>query len=130
MIDSNQRAPVPGREPRRRGALVPPRLQGDHRGDAVHVQEDRTADRPGDLPASCKPNRGPAGAPLFLINHWITTDPVPLPSNARKVNAYKPLLARAQECQRIRHHLPNLLAVNFYREGDVFAVVNKLNGVR
>jgi hypothetical protein len=82
-----------------------------------------------ELPASCEPNRGPAGAPMFLINHWISTDPVPLPSNAAKVNAYKPLLARAQECQSLRKHLPNLIAVNFYREGDVFKVVNKLNGV-
>ena len=82
-----------------------------------------------ELPASCKPNRGPEGAPMFLINHWISTDPVPLPSNAAKVNAYKPLLARAQECQSLRKHLPNLIAVNFYREGDVFKVVNKLNGV-
>ena len=81
------------------------------------------------LPASCKPNRGPEEAPMFLINHWISTDPVPLPSDAAKVNAYKPLLARAQECRRLRKHLPNLLAVNFYREGDVFKVVNKLNGV-
>jgi hypothetical protein len=82
-----------------------------------------------DLPASCKPNRGPDEAPMFLINHWISTDPIPLPSQATKVNAYKPLLARAQECQSLRKHLPNLLAVNFYREGDLFRVVNNLNGV-
>jgi hypothetical protein len=81
------------------------------------------------LPASCKPNRGPEGAPLFLVNHWISTDPIPLPSNAAKVNAYKPLLARLRECERIRHHLPNLVAVNFYRTGDVFKVVDALNGV-
>jgi hypothetical protein len=81
------------------------------------------------LPASCKPNRGPDEAPMFLINHWISTDPVPRPSDATKVNAYKPLLARAQECESLRKHLPNLLAVNFYREGDVFKVVNRLNGV-
>jgi hypothetical protein len=81
------------------------------------------------LPASCRSNRGHEGAPLFLINHWISTDPVPLPSHAAQVNAYKPLLARAQECERIRHHLPNLLAVNFYREGDLFKVVDTLNGV-
>jgi hypothetical protein len=85
---------------------------------------------PDKLPASCKPNRGPDEAPMFLINHWISTDPVPLPSNAREVNAYKPLLARAKECQRIRHHLPNLLAVNFYREGEVFKVADELNGLR
>ncbi len=85
---------------------------------------------PQDLAASCQPNRGPAnGAPLFLINHWISTDPVPLPTNAAKVNAYGPLLQRARDCERIRHHLPNLLAVNFYREGDLFRVVNTLNGV-
>ena len=31
---------------------------------------------------------------------------------------------------RIRGHLPNLLAVNFYKEGDVFKVADELNGVR
>jgi hypothetical protein len=85
---------------------------------------------PEDLPSSCKANRGPAAAPLFLINHWISTDPFPRPSDAAKVNAYDPLLRRAQECQRLRKHFPNLLAVNFYRQGDVFRVVNRLNGVK
>jgi hypothetical protein len=81
------------------------------------------------LAASCKPNRGADGAPLFLVNHWISTDPVPLPSNAAKVNAYDPLLARMRECQSIRHHLPNLVAINFYRRGDLFRVVDALNGL-
>ena len=82
------------------------------------------------LPASCRPNRGPANAPLFLINHWISTDPVPRPSDAAKVNAYVPLLKRARTCARLRSHVPNLLAVNFYLEGEVFRVVDELNGVR
>jgi hypothetical protein len=81
------------------------------------------------LAASCRPNRGPSRAPLFLINHWVSTDPVPRPSDASKVNAYEPLLRRARDCERIRHHLPNLLAVNFYKRGDVFRVVDTLNGV-
>ena len=84
---------------------------------------------PDNLEASCAPNRGPEGAPLFLMNHWITTDPLPLPSQASQVNAYDPLLKRARECQRIRHHLPNLVAVDFYRRGDLFRVVDTLNGV-
>jgi hypothetical protein len=84
---------------------------------------------PAKLPKSCEPNRGPVNAPLFLVNHWITTDPVPLPSQAAQVNAYKPLLRRVRECQRLRHHFPNLIAVNFYRRGDLFKVVDKLNGV-
>ncbi len=86
--------------------------------------------RPAELPASCKPNRGPGSAPLFLVNHWVTTDPLGLPSNAAKVNAYEPLLRRARECQRLRHRMPNVLAVDFYREGDLFRVVDTLNGVR
>ena len=81
------------------------------------------------LPKSCEPNRGPEGAPSFLLNHWISTDPIPKPSDAAKVNAYDPLLARARECMRIRDHLPNLVAVNFYRKGDVFRVVDTLNGI-
>jgi hypothetical protein len=84
---------------------------------------------PDKLDKSCEPNRGPEGAPLFLLNHWITTDPVPLPSNAAKVNAYDPLLARVRACRRVRDHVANLVAVNFYREGDVFRVVDTLNGI-
>ena len=85
---------------------------------------------PSELAASCVPNRGPAsGAPLFLLNHWISTDPIPLERDATTVNAYGSLLRRAQECQRIRGHLPNLVAVNFYKQGDLFRVVNTLNGL-
>jgi hypothetical protein len=84
---------------------------------------------PANFAATCRKNRGPADAPLFLINHWITTDPVPLPSNAARVNAYDPLLARARKCQRDRGRFPNLIAVDFYARGDVFRVVDTLNRV-
>jgi hypothetical protein len=82
-----------------------------------------------DLAATCKPNRGPAKAPMFLVNHWITTDPVPLPSYAEQVNAYRPLMRRLRRCERIRHHIPNLVAVNFYRRGDLLRAVDALNRV-
>jgi hypothetical protein len=86
--------------------------------------------KPAKLPASCAPNRGPKqGAPMFLVNGWISTNPAPLPSNAAKVNAYQPLLRRLRECQRLRHHIPNLVAVDFYRKGDVFKAVDALNGI-
>jgi hypothetical protein len=84
---------------------------------------------PSNTAATCRPNRGPADAPIFLVNHWITTDPVPLPSQAAQVNAYGPLIHRLRECRRIRHHIPNLIAVNFYSRGDLFRAVNTLNGV-
>jgi hypothetical protein len=84
---------------------------------------------PDGLPASCRANRGPEGAPLFLLNHWINTDPAPRPSNAALVNAYEALLGRARACARLRGRTPNLLAVDFYRRGDVFRVADTLNGV-
>ena len=82
---------------------------------------------PAKLPASCRDNRGPKDAPLFLVNHWITTDPVPKPSNAAKVNALEPLLRRLEECQKLRGQIPNLVAVDFYRRGDLFGAVRALN---
>ena len=82
-----------------------------------------------ELPASCRPNRGTSGAPLFLVNHWVNTDPLPRPSNAAVVNAYDALLRRARSCERLRGRRANLLAIDFYREGDVFGVVDALNGI-
>lgn len=79
---------------------------------------------------SCSANRGTASASLFLINNWIETAPAPKPSNAQIVNAYDFLLKRAQQCQQERHMLPNLLAVDFYRTGDLFKVVEVLNGIK
>jgi len=78
---------------------------------------------------SCRSNRGTGSASLFLINNWIETAPAPKPSNAQIVNAYDFLLKRAQECQRERHMLPNLLAVDFYKTGDLFKVVETLNRI-
>jgi hypothetical protein len=85
---------------------------------------------PDNLEKSCRPNRGPDDAPLFLMNHWISTDPIPRPSDASKVNAYDALLARARACKRVRRHLPNLVAVNFYLRGELFRVVDALNGLK
>jgi len=84
---------------------------------------------PAELPASCRENRGPPTAALFLLNHWITTDPVPRPSDSATVNAYEPLLARARKCEQLRGRKMGLIAVDFYKEGDVFRVVDTLNGV-
>ena len=79
---------------------------------------------------SCLPNRGGTAGSLFQINHWIETTPTPKPSNAAMVNAYDFLLRRAQQCAEERHHLPNILAVDFYRTGDLFKVARKLNGLQ
>lgn len=78
---------------------------------------------------SCRPNRGGTEGSLFLLNHWIDTAPAPKPSNAAVVNGYDFLLDRAKRCAQERGHLPNVTAVDFYGTGDLFRVVDELNGV-
>jgi hypothetical protein len=77
---------------------------------------------------SCRPNRGGTSGSLFQINHWIETTPAPQPTNAEIVNAYDFLLQRARECRRVRKHVPNVIAVDFYDVGDVVRVARTLNG--
>jgi hypothetical protein len=84
------------------------------------------AKRPSQL--SCEPNRGSPDNSLFLLNHWINTDPKPLPKIASLVNRNSFLLERAQRCESERGLLPNVLAVDFYREGDLLSVARTLNG--
>jgi len=77
---------------------------------------------------TCDRGRGPDDAPLFQLNHWVQRV-APDPADAAVVNAYDFLLARARQCQEERGLLPNFVAVNFYSIGDLFAVVDTLNGL-
>ena len=79
---------------------------------------------------SNKPNRGGKKGSLLLMNHWIETTPAPLPSNAEIVNAYDFLLKRARACRKERGMIPNLIAVDFYRTGDLVGVVRTMNGIK
>ena len=63
----------------------------------------------------------------FLMNNWVDTTPAPKPSNAKIVNDYEALLARAKECRAARGRWPNLVAVDFYRTGDLFRAARELN---
>jgi hypothetical protein len=81
-------------------------------------------------PASCDPNRGGTAGSLLLVNHWVDTSPAPRVSIARRVNAREFLERRLERCRRTRAMLPNIVAVDFYREGDAAPVVDELNGVR
>ncbi len=93
-------------------------------------QRPRQLTDPAELAASCEPNRGPDDASLFLINHWIDTSPAPRPSNAAKVNSPQVLRRRIAECESLRGLPAGLIAVDFYRQGDVFEAVDELNGER
>jgi hypothetical protein len=78
---------------------------------------------------SCAPNRGPADAPLFQINHWITNKQPPNEKQALAVNAAGPLLSWVRQCQRERQRFPTIIGVNFFSQGDLIRVVNTVNGV-
>ncbi len=78
---------------------------------------------------SCDLNRGSRSDPLFMINNWIASFTT-LVSSARTVNAYSQLMPYVERCRSERGQIPNYIAVNYYNEGDLFRVVNQLNGVR
>ena len=63
------------------------------------------------------------------MNHWVDTSPAPQPTNAKIVNQKQFLMDRVRMCEDIRGLQPNIIAVDFYEEGDVLGVVDKLNGV-
>lgn len=83
-----------------------------------------------EAPASCEPNRGGTAGSLLLINHWVDTPPLPLVSIARRVNAHDFLAGRVARCRERRAMLPNVVAVDFYREGAAAQVVDELNRLR
>jgi hypothetical protein len=78
-------------------------------------------------PASCRPNRGGTAGSLLLVNHWVDTSPAPRPTNARVVNSRAFLTRRLETCRSLRRMMPNVVAVDFYRQGDARAVVDELN---
>jgi hypothetical protein len=77
---------------------------------------------------SCRPNRGTAHSPIFQINNWIERIPRS-PDQAGRVNDFDTLTKRARMCERVRGLLPNIIAVDHYDRGDLFGVINELNGL-
>ncbi len=78
---------------------------------------------------SCDLNRGSEGNDLFLLNHWVGTEAgLPSIENSKLVNQSETLLTRAQQCQDESGQLPNYIMVDFYEHGDLFAVVDTMNG--
>ena len=100
-------------------------------GAGVHAAWSLWADTPysfNDVSAfSCELNRGSVENPLFLINHWL--GPLPTPEAADAVNVAAVLEARARECVEVWGRPVNFLGVDFYDRGDLFAVVDRLNGI-
>jgi hypothetical protein len=95
---------------------------------AFELFSDTTFRAASDADLTCTVNRGPADAPLFLLNHWIATNPVDI-SDARRLNSADFLLPRARRCAEERDRRVNVIAVNFASTGDLLEVVDELNEV-
>ncbi len=79
---------------------------------------------------TCDLNRGESTHQLFLLNHWVGTAlGLPDPASAADVNGEAILGMRAAECRTQTGHIPNFVAVDFYEQGDLFKVVDTLNGL-
>jgi hypothetical protein len=78
---------------------------------------------------SCRRERGSASSPLLLLNYWLGNGFRSLVTDARAINAYDVLSPYVSRCREERGRIPNFVAVNFYDEGDLFRVVDELNGV-
>lgn len=76
----------------------------------------------------CDPNRGNADNALFLLNHFLTSPFGGSLELAEMVNFNPLFIDRARQCELEGNALPNFVAVDFYDVGDLFPVVDALNG--
>ena len=67
----------------------------------------------------CQPNRGPASAPLLLINHWVSKKGLADPAAASRANHRTVLEDRMERCIEERGLFPTIVAVDFAGRGDL-----------
>ncbi len=77
---------------------------------------------------SCNRNRGSLSNPLFILNHFLTNF-IGSPALANQVNHNPLFIDRALQCESESGRLPNFVTVDFHDIGDLFDVVDTLNGV-
>ena len=62
---------------------------------------------------------------FFLMNHWKNSDAdLPSKANAEDFNTYESLMDRFSQCD---DKIPNVVAVDFWSEGDVLPFVKEVN---
>ncbi len=84
------------------------------------------AESPSEL--SCELGRGSRSNSIFVLNHFLTA-PVAMRSLAEMINHDPFFIDQARRCQTETGQLPNFVTVDFYDVGDLFAVVDVLNGL-
>jgi hypothetical protein len=80
-------------------------------------------------PSACSLGRGQRSAPLLLINHWLDTGGFAPKNLADEANSFDVLLDRTETCRDRLGQIPTIVAVDFYTEGRLRQVINRLNGV-
>lgn len=122
MIDSNERLVVFSQ--RQPGGPSAPWLM-----QAFDWIQDTSYTNPTVQSLSCDRLRGNADSPLLLINHFLTRFDTRV-TDSLAINAESVLLPYVERCELERGMLPNFVSVDFYNLGDVFDVVDSLNGFR
>lgn len=80
---------------------------------------------------SCELKRGSTDNDLYLLNHWYSNAlGMSDEDNAAEANSKEVLLEHAEACKDMHDRIPNFIAVDHYAEGDLFEVVDILNGLQ
>jgi hypothetical protein len=83
--------------------------------------------QPSDL-LRCNIDRGTPGAPLLTVDHFLEA-PVTNPAMADTVGNDPFFVDRIRTCAGALGHVPNFVLVDYYEVGDLFRVIDVLNGV-
>ena len=91
-------------------------------GWTTNYGEDSTEDM------TCEVHRGDGNQPVWHMNHWVSnglglSDPL----RSEEVNDYELLLQRAKDCWQFHENRPTFIAVDWWEDGDVVAVVEQIN---
>lgn len=101
-------------------------LDWHHHAYTYAWDNDYANETPEDL--DCAPNRGTGEESIFVLNHFLTA-PVAMRSLAEQVNHDPFFTERVERCVAERGQAPNFVTVDFYELGDLFSVVDALNGL-
>lgn len=81
---------------------------------------------PSDL--DCEVNRGAGESSVFILNHFLTA-PIAMRSLAEMINHNPFFIDQVRRCESETGQLPNFITVDFHDIGDLFEVVDAMNGL-
>jgi hypothetical protein len=76
----------------------------------------------------CDADRGTKGNSIYVVDNYLENLLVETPDNAALTNTDPFLVDRLLHCKQVEGVMPSFVMVNFYEVGDVFHVVDVLNG--